>query len=98
MTAAASLFPRERLAVPIATPADLARRREVMVLFTSAAPVRGSLARGGDTPTQALERILEVMNLGAWQVVVDARPETPDTVEIRDNRTQDQPRHILSLV
>jgi len=104
MNAVASLFPeaagprRERHAVPIATPADLARKREVHVLFTCAAPVRGSLYRGGDTPARSLERILEVMDLAPTQVVVDARPETPDTVEIRDDRAADQPRHILALV
>lgn len=105
MNAPASLFPqsaaprrRERVAVPVATPADLARKREVAVLFTSAAPKRGSLFRGADTPAQALERILDVMELAPSQVVVDARPETPDTVEIRDDRAKDQPRHILALV
>jgi len=104
MTAAASLFPdfapprRERYAVPVALPADLARKREVHVLFTSAAPKRGSLYRGADTPAQALERILEVMGLVPSQVVVDARPETPETVEIRDDRAKDEPRHILALV
>lgn len=105
MSAVASLFPtepaaprRERYAVPVATPADLARKREVAVLFTCAAPKRGSLFRGADTPAQALERIIDVMGLAPSQVVVDARPETPDTVEIRDDRAKDQPRHILALV
>jgi hypothetical protein len=104
VSAVASLFPdfapprRERYAVPVAMPADLARKREVYVLFTSAAPKRGSLYRGADTPAQALDRILDVMGLAPSQVVVDARPETPDTVEIRDDRTLNQPRHILALV
>ena len=99
-----SLFPaepaaprRERYAVPIATAADLARKREVMGLFTPFAPIRGWIMRNG-TPAEALNRILEVMAISPFSVTVEAQPATPDTVEIRDERDKHRPRHILALV
>lgn len=88
---------RERHAVPLATDGDLARKREVMGLFTPFAPVRGWIMRNG-TPAEALTRILDVMGLSPFSVSVEARPATPDTVEIRDERDKHRPRHILALV
>lgn len=98
-----SLFPeaaaprRERYAVPMATAEDLARRREVMGLFTPFAPVRGWIMRSG-TPAEAMARILDVMGLSPLSISVEAQPATPDTVEIRDERDKHRPRHILALV
>lgn len=99
-----SLFPhepaasrRERYAVPIATAADLARKREVHGLYTQHAPVRGWIMRVG-TPAEALARILDVMGLSPLSVSVEAQPATPDTVEIRDERDKHRPRNILALI
>jgi hypothetical protein len=83
--------------VPIATPADMARKREVMWFYTFAAPVRGSVTRGADTPAQALDQIITRMGLEPHDVSVDCRPETPFDVEIRDERDPEQPRHMLAL-
>lgn len=88
---------RERYAVPLATDGDLARKREVMGLFTPFAPVGGWIMRNG-TPTETLARILDVMGLSPLSVSVEAQPATPDTVEIRDERDKHRPRHILALV
>lgn len=105
MNAAPSLFSsepaaprRERHANPIATPADLARKREIMALFTFVSPVGGWIAWGLATPAEALTRLLDHMGLSPFSVAVEAHPATPDTVEIRDEREKNCPRHILALV
>jgi len=83
--------------VPIATPADMERKREVMWFYTCAAPVSGWVNRSADTPAKALTQIIDRMGLSPRDVSVQALAETPTDVEIRDERDPAQPRHMLAL-
>lgn len=87
-----------RLEVPIATPDAMARKREVMVLYTCASRATlSSQTLGGGNPVDALRRILSELLLSPSEVAVEARPETPNDVEIRDESAKDRPRHIVAL-
>lgn len=88
-----------RVEVPISTPETMALKREIIVLFTCAADTRTEwLAKDGVTPTTALARVIEELKREPHEVSVEARPETPNDVEIRDESKPDQPRHMLALV
>lgn len=102
---ALNLFPDERRAprapryeVPIATPQGLKATRLVQALFTCAAPNPGSTTFGGVTAVQALERVLGDLGRTAAQVSVQANPETPHDVEIRDESDAGAPRHMLAMI
>jgi len=87
-----------RIEVPIATPEAMARKREVMVLYTCASNATlASQTLGGGNPVEALRRILVELMLSPSEVAVEARPETPNDVEIRDESSRDQPRHMVAL-
>lgn len=88
-----------RVAVPIATTADLERRRLVQIYITGAhGPKRGWIMRPSDKPADALLCALTALRLTPEAISVGARPETPHTVEVRLEAGRDTPRHIAALI